>query len=157
MYPLFIQVRRHAGRQGIGETGSEMKSIAGGEVIPSPMTTPRLFLFLFACVLLFSIPTAPVPARAAVSLAEMGRIEAVDVLPQENTLSLFQGYLSLGLLPEAAALLEGRVRMGIVTEAAAAPLFDVLVDAQSRFDAPERLVAICETAIRNGVRTPQVL
>ena len=157
MFPLFIRVRRHVGRQGIEETGSGKKSNAGGEVIPSPMTTPRPFLLLFACVLLFSVATAPVPARAAVSLAEMARIEAVDVLPNENTLTLFQGYLSLGLLPDAASQLEQRIRTGIFPEAEAAPLFDALVAAQSRFDDPERLVAICETAIRSGARTPQVL
>jgi hypothetical protein len=157
MFPLFIRVRRHVGRQGIEETGSGMKSNAGGEVIPSPMTTPRPFLLLFACVLLFSVATAPVPARAAVSLAEMARIEAIEVLPHENTLSLFQGYLSLGLLPEAASLLDGRVRMGILTEAAAAPLFDALLDAQGRFGNTGHLLATCETAVRSGVRTPKVL
>jgi TolA-binding protein len=39
---------------------------------------------------------------------------------------------------------------------AAAPLFDALVDAQNRFDAPERLFAISETAYLNGSLTPRV-
>ena len=40
---------------------------------------------------------------------------------------------------------------------AAAPLFDDLVAAQSRFDAPERLSAVSETAYLNGAVTPLVL
>jgi len=98
-----------------------------------------------------------VPARALVSLMEMGRIEAADAATHDNTLALFQGYLSLGLFPEAASLLERRVRRMIIEIPAAAPLFDVLVDAQGRFESPERLLAVCRTAINNGSRTPQVL
>ena len=121
-----------------------------------PLTIRRPILFLF-CALFFPVAAVPEPADAAVSLMEMSRIEAADVVPHDNTLTLFQGYLSLGLIPEAASHLERRVRMETFPEATAAPLFDALVDAQGRFGDPERLIAICETAIRNGARTPQVL
>ena len=95
------------------------------------------------------------PAQAVVSLSEMARIEASDAVTYDNTITLFNGYLSLGLLPEAASLLERRVRTG--TFPLRRPPFDALVEAQARFDAPERLLAVCETAIRSGARTPRVL
>ena len=122
-----------------------------------PLVSKRPTLALLAGAILLSIAVAPVPARALVSLTEMGRIEAADAATYDNTLALFQGYLSLGLFPEAASLLERRVRRMIIEIPAAAPLFDVLVDAQGRFDSPERLIAVCKTAINNGGRTPQVL
>jgi tetratricopeptide (TPR) repeat protein len=87
----------------------------------------------------------------------MARLEASDAGTIDGTRSLFSGYLSLGLLPEAASLLERRVRLGVFPSVAAAPLFDEVVSAQGRFDEPERLVAVCETAIRSGIRTPLIL
>ena len=134
-----------------------MKSNSERETALSHITSGRPFLSFLACAILLSIAMSPPTARAAVSITEMARLEASDTVTQDNTLSLFRGYLSLGLLPEAASLLERRVRMGNTPAAAAAPLFDALVDAQSRFDAPERLIAVCETAIRSGVRTPLVI
>ena len=134
-----------------------MKSNSEREAIPSPITAGRSFIFICACATLFSVATAPVPARAVVSLAEMARIEAADAATPDNTLTLFNDYLSLGLLPEAASLLERRVRMGTFPAAAAEAPFDALVEAQARFDTPEALVAVCETAVRSGVRTPGIL
>jgi TolA-binding protein len=134
-----------------------MKSNSGREATRLPLVSKRPTLSLLAGAILLSIAVAPVPARALVSLTEMGRIEAADAATHDNTLALFQGYLSLGLFPEAAFLLERRVRRMIIEIPAAAPLFDVLVDAQGRFESPERLLAVCRTAINNGSRTPQVL
>ena len=134
-----------------------MKSKSEREATPSPIAGGRPILSLLAGAILLSIAMAPPPARASVSLTEMGRIEAADVAKQDNTLALFRGYLSLGLYPEAASLLERRVRVMVFSPPAAAPLFDVLVDAQGRFDSPERLIAVCKTAINNGSRTPQIL
>jgi TolA-binding protein len=134
-----------------------MKSNSEREATLFPIASGRPTLSLLSCAILLSISVASVPARAGVSLTEMGRIEAADAAKHDNTLSLFQGYLSLGLFPEAASLLERRVRMMIFSPPAAAPLFDVLVDAQSRFDSPERLIAVCKTAILSGGQTPQVL
>jgi hypothetical protein len=53
------------------------------------------------------------PAKALVSITEMARIETetAGATTHDDTLTLFQGYLSLGLIPEAASLLERRVRM----------------------------------------------
>jgi tetratricopeptide (TPR) repeat protein len=133
-----------------------MKSNSEREATLFPIASGRPTLSLLAGAILLSIAVAPVPARALVSLTEMARIEAADAATHDNTLALFQGYLSLGLLPEAASLLERRVRMMIFPIPAAASLFDVLVDAQGRFDSPERLISVCETAIRNGGQTPQV-
>jgi TolA-binding protein len=132
-----------------------MKSNSDREATYTPITCGRTFLSFLACAVLFLLAAAPVPAQAVVSISEMARIEASDAVTHDNTITLFNGYLSLGLLPEAASLLERRVRTG--TFPAAAPLFDALVEAQGRFDAPERLLAICETAIRSGARTPKVL
>jgi tetratricopeptide (TPR) repeat protein len=114
-------------------------------------------ILILLCVLILPVSAAPRPAHSEVSLVEMSRIEAAEVFPRDNSLTLFNGYLALGLLPDAASHVERRLRMGTFSEATAAPLFDSLVEAQSRFDEPERLIAICETAIRNGIRTPQVL
>ncbi len=133
-----------------------MKSNSEREAALSPINSGRPFLSFLACTILLSIAASPLAARAGVTLTEMARIEAADAATHDNTLTLFRGYLSLGLLSEAASLLERRVRMGNTPAAAAAPMFDALVDAQSRFDAPERLIAVCETAIRSGVRTPLV-
>ena len=99
----------------------------------------------------------PFPANAGVSLTGMARLEASDAVTIDGTRSLFQGYMSLGLLPEAASLLERRIRLGVFPAEAAGPLFDEVVGAQGRFDEPERLVAVCETAIRSGIRTPLIL
>jgi len=99
----------------------------------------------------------PLPSRAGASLPEMARLEASDAVTIDGTRSLFRGYLSLGLLPEGASLLERRVRLGVFPAAAAAPLFDEVVSAQGRYDDPERLVAVCETALRSGIRTPLIL
>ena len=134
-----------------------MKSNSKRNATLFPIASGRPILSMLAGVILLSIAVVPVPARAFVSLTEMARIEASDAATHDNTLTLFQGYLSLGLLSEAASLLERRVRMMIFPIPAAAPLFDVLADAQGRFDSPERLIAVCETAIRNGGQTPQVL
>lgn len=134
-----------------------MKSSSGCDAIPSPISARRTLLILFASAFLLSAAMASGPAHAAVSLTGMARIEAADAATQDNTLTLFRGYLSLGLLPEAASLLERRVRTGTFPAAAAGEPFDALVEAQARFDSPEALVAVCETAIRSGVRTPRVL
>ena len=134
-----------------------MKPDSGREATRLPLASGRPTLSLIAGAILLSIAVAPVPARAFVSLTEMGRIEAADAAKHDNTLSLFQGYLSLGLFPEAASLLERRVRMMVLPIPAAAPMFDVLVDAQGGFDSPERLIAVCRTAINNGGQSPQVL
>ncbi|MGB7971967.1 MAG: hypothetical protein WCF31_08370, partial [Candidatus Deferrimicrobiaceae bacterium] len=127
------------------------------ETILFPIVSGRLTLSLLAGAILLSIAMAPVPAQALVSLTKMAHIEATDAATHDNTLALFQGYLSLGLIPEAASFLERRVRMMTLPIPEAATLFDVLVDAQSQFDSPERLIAVCETAILNGGQTPQVL
>ncbi|HET7318177.1 MAG TPA: hypothetical protein VFK23_03470, partial [Nitrospirota bacterium] len=124
-----------------------LTSITGG--------CPALF-FLVSAIFL-SVMALPFPSLAGDSLAEMARIEASDIVTIDGTRSLFKGYMSLGLLPEAASLLERRVRLGVFPAEAAAPLFDEVVSAQGHFDEPERLVAVCETAIRSGIRTPLIL
>ena len=134
-----------------------MKSYSRCKAISSPITAGSTFLILFASAFLFSAAAASEPARAAVSLTGMARIEATEAATQDDTLTLFRGYLSLGLLPEAASLLERGVRTGSFPAAAAGAPFDALVEAQARFDSPEALVAVCETAIRSGVRSPRVL
>ena len=134
-----------------------MKSDSKRETTLSPIAAGRPFLSFLACAILFSVFAMPFPANAGVSLTEMARLEASDAVTIDGTRSLFSEYLSLGLLPEAASLLERRVRLGVFPAEAAAPLFDEVVSAQGRYDDPERLVAVCETAIRSGIRTPLIL
>ncbi len=134
-----------------------MKSDSKNEPILSHITTGRLTPSFLAFAFLFLFLPIPYPANAGVSLTEMARLEASDAVTIDGTHTLFKGYMSLGLLPEAASLLERRVRLGVFPAEAAAPLFDEVVGAQGRFDEPERLVAVCETAIRSGIRTPLIL
>ena len=134
-----------------------MKSNSKRETTLSSIATGRLLPHFLACAILFSVFAMPFPAKAGVSLSEMARLEASDAVTIDGTRSLFNGYMSLGLLPEAASLLERRVRLGVFPAEAAAPLFDEVVSAQGRFDDPERLVAVCETAMRSGIRTPLIL
>jgi hypothetical protein len=134
-----------------------MKSNSDSEAIPAQISDGKAFLLIFACVIVFSFASAPAGAGPAVSIPEMARIEAVDSISHDDTLYLYRGYLSLGLVPEAASFLERRVRMGTFPQAAAEGPFEALVEAQSRFDSPESLVTVCEAAMRSGVRTPGIL
>ena len=90
-----------------------MKSDSKRETTLSPIAAGRPFLSFLACAILFSAFAMPFPASAGVSLTEMARLEASDAVTIDGTRSLFRGYLSLGLLPEAASLLERRVRLGV--------------------------------------------
>ncbi len=134
-----------------------MESDSGWESTFLPLAGRQPILSFLAGAILLSIAFASVPARAVVSLTEMARIEGTGAATHDDTLALFRGYLSLGLLPDAASLLERRVRMMTFPIPEAAPLFDVLADAQAGFDFPERLVDRCETALLNGGQTPPVL
>jgi TolA-binding protein len=58
---------------------------------------------------------------------------------------------------EAAAYLERNIHLAEISRDEAAPLFEEIVKDQSRYEDPGGLVAICETAIRNGAGTPLVL
>lgn len=136
---------------------SGMESDSGCESTSLPLAGRQPILSFLAGAILLSIAFSSVPARALVSLTEMARIEGTGTAMHDDTLALFRGYLSLGLLPDAASLLERRVRMMTLPIPEAAPLFDVLADAQAGFDFPERLVDRCETALLNGGQTPPVL
>lgn len=120
-------------------------------------TAGRHLLPLVACTVLLLVPILTPPADAGVSLTEMARLEASVKAADGETRSLFRGYMSLGLLPEAAALLERRVRLGLFPADAAVPLFEEVVDAQGRYPEPGRLVLVAETAVRTGARTPSIL
>ena len=126
----------------------------------SPLTSisrgrPTLISLSFA--IFVSVMAFPLLSPAGTSLPEMARLEASDAVTIDGNRSLFKGYMSLGLLSEAASLLERRVRLGVFPAEAAAPLFEEVVSAQGRYDDPGRLVAVCETAIRSGSRTPLIL
>ena len=95
-----------------------MKSNSKRETTLPPIVAGRPFLSFLACAILFSVLAMPFPAIAGVSLTGMARLEASDAMTIDGTRSLFKGYMSLGLLSEAASLLERRVRIGVVpTEA----------------------------------------
>jgi tetratricopeptide (TPR) repeat protein len=134
-----------------------MKSNSKRERSLISIASGRPVLFFLASAVFLSIMVLPLLSLAVASLPEMARLEASDAVTIDGTRSLFKGYMSLGLLPEAASLLERRVRLGVFPTEAAAPLFDEVVNAHGHFDEPERLVAVCETAIRSGIRTPLIL
>ncbi|MBP2677096.1 MAG: hypothetical protein H6Q82_161 [Deltaproteobacteria bacterium] len=131
-----------------------MKSNSKGDSNSPTLASRRPLFHILACAILFSVTVMPLRAWAGVSLTGMARLEASDAVTIDGTRLLFKGYLSLGLLSEAASLLERRVRLGVFPAVAAAPLFDEVVSAQARLDDPERLVAVCEAALRIGIRTP---
>jgi hypothetical protein len=134
-----------------------MKSDSKREKPLTSITCGRPVLLFLASAIFISVISLPLRSLAGASLAEMARLEASDAVTIDGTRSLFREYLSLGLLPEAASLLERRVRLGVFPAEEAAPLFEEVVGAQGRFEEPERLVEVCETAIRSGIRTPLIL
>ena len=135
-----------------------MKSYSGCDAIPSPITAGRTLLILFASAFLLSAAMASGPAHAAVSLTGMARIEATDAATQDNTLAPVPrlhvaGSPSRGGFAPRTAGPHGDVPRGGGRGSRSTPSSE----AQARFDSPEALVAVCETAIRSGVRTPRVL
>lgn len=134
-----------------------MRSSSNRETDPPAGTHVRSFFPLAACAALLLFASLTSPARAGISLTEMARIEASGNTAEGETRTLFRGYMSLGFLHEAAALLERRVRLGRFPAEAAVPLFEEVVATQGRYPDPERLVRIAETAIHSGARTPLIL
>jgi outer membrane protein assembly factor BamD (BamD/ComL family) len=61
------------------------------------------------------------------------------------------------LRKEAGEYLERKIHLGEMTREEATPLFERIVVEQSRWEEPASLLAICEMAIRSGIRTPWVL
>ncbi len=117
-----------------------------------------LFFLLAASLLTARSPVGPRSASAAApSFVEMARIQVSDGGDREKILTLFHGYAALGLWEEAAAYLEQKVRLGQLSRADATPLFERILVEQSRWDDPAFHIEICETAIRNGFRTPLIL
>jgi tetratricopeptide (TPR) repeat protein len=94
---------------------------------------------------------------SAVTLTGMSRALASDNTVSTRIPAIFRGYSSFGLRREAAAYLERKIHLAEISRGDAIPLFEEIVKEQSRWDDPAGLVAICETAIRNGARTPLVL
>lgn len=114
---------------------------------------PILVVFLFAAPL----PVGSASASAVPSISAMARLRASPPKERGEILSLFDGYVSLGLREEAGRYLEQEVRLGQMTREDAAPLFEKIALEQSRWDEPSGLVSICEMALRSGVRTSRIL
>lgn len=104
-----------------------------------------------------SVLSTTCPPAAAMSVAEMARLEAGAEATVDGARTLFRGYMSMALLPEAVSALERRVRLGVFPAEAAAPLFEEAIAEQARFDDPAGIAALCEAAARSGVRTPMIL
>ncbi|MGE5247435.1 MAG: hypothetical protein ACM3L8_03725, partial [Verrucomicrobiota bacterium] len=134
-----------------------MRSVSNREAIAANGAHRRFILFYLAVAVFLSAAIAPLPARGGVRLTEMARLEASDEAAISDTRTLFRGYVSLGLFPEAALILERKVRLGLFSLRDAAPLFEDAAAGQARFGDPSLLVSVCETAIRSGVRTPAIL
>jgi tetratricopeptide (TPR) repeat protein len=91
------------------------------------------------------------------TLSDMARALASDNKAGAQVPSVCRGYSSLGLRREAAAYLERNIHLAEISRDGAVPLFEEIVKEESRYEDPGVLVAICETAIRNGAGTPLVL
>jgi tetratricopeptide (TPR) repeat protein len=94
---------------------------------------------------------------SAVSLTGIARALASDKTGSTQVPAVFRGYSSLGLRREAASYLERKIHLAEISGEEAKPLFEEIVMEQSRWNDPAGLVAICETGIRNGARTPLLL
>jgi TolA-binding protein len=133
-----------------------MKLNSGREKGTFPITAGRARIVLLASVLLaLFLPVRS--AVSAVSLTEIARALASDNTVNAQVPAVFRGYSSLGLRREAAAYLERKIHLAEISGEEAAPLFEEIVMNQSRWNDPAGLVAICETGIRNGARTPLLL
>ena len=124
--------------------------------IPIPLAARRPRILLVASVLLV-LGLADRSATSAVILSDLARGLASDNTAGFPVPSVCRGYSSLGLRREAAFYLERKIHLAELSREEAAPLFEEIVTEQSRYEDPRGLVAICETAIRNGARTPLVL
>ena len=137
-----------------------MKSNSECEPFPAPLNagtastrcSPIVILVILAVSLLVASPVT-----ADVSLTEMARLEAAGPGEAGRVLALFRGYAALGLQAEAAEILERGIHLGEIRVEDTAPLFERAALEESRWNDPERLSAISETALRNGVRTPRIL
>ncbi len=120
----------------------------------SSRTVAWAFSLLVAVLLDLAYPGVASLAEAFPSLSGMARLEAEDHLDAIGTSSLIGGYMAFGLGMEAASSLERRIRSGEFPRDAAAPLFDRIIADRAGWEDPVHLVAICETAARNGVGSP---
>lgn len=134
-----------------------MRSNSGSESTPLSISPGRASFSRIASVLLAAFLSLGSSADASVSFSEMALLSAAERTDLEQTLTLFRGYAYLGFRKEAAAYLEKKIHLAQVTREMATPLFEELVREQSRWDEKDPLLSICETAIRNGVRTSPIL
>ena len=137
-----------------------MKSNSEREPLPAPIDagTASIRRSLFAIlVFLAGLPLVASPVAAGVSLTEMARMEAAGTGESGRVRALFQGYAALGMRAEAAEVLERGIHLGEIRVEDSAPLFEQAAIEESRRNDPETLSRICETALRNGVRTPKIL
>jgi tetratricopeptide (TPR) repeat protein len=135
-----------------------MRSRSGRDPVPSFGIFRRAVVLSLVLIAVLTAPAGAAPQPdAAPSLAGMARLEALDRPDRDRIFLLSRGYASLGMRREAAALLERAIRLAAVTREEAAPLFEEIVRAQSRRPDPGGLLAVCESALRSGVRTPFIL
>jgi len=133
-----------------------MKLNFGRERKTFPITAGRPGIILIVTVLLV-LCLADRSSAYAITLTEMARALVSDNTVGAKVPAVFRGYSSLGLRKEAASYLERNIQLAEISRAEAAPLFEEIVKDQSRYENPGELIAICETAIRNGASTPLVL
>lgn len=132
-----------------------------GSIRGDDSAAPRLIAtisrpLLLAAALLFLQVLGPSSIQGAVSIAEIARLEGAVRLDRGGVLSLFRGYVSLGLPAEAAALLERKLNSGEFPRGEATALFEEIASERGEAEDPAVAVAICETAFRNGVQTPLI-
>ena len=128
----------------------------GRERINFPITAGRPGIILVVSFLLI-LCLADRSSASAITLTDMARALVSDNTVGAQVPAVFRGYSSLGLRREAASYLERNIHLAEISRAEATPLFEEIVKEQSRYEDPRELVAICETAIRNGASTSLVL
>jgi hypothetical protein len=133
-----------------------MKTNSGHEKVRSPKAAGRANILLLASVLVLLF-LADRSALSAITLAGTARAVVADDATATQAPVVSRGLSSLGLRREAAAYLERMMHLAELSAEEAMPLFEEIVGEQGRWNDPEGLVAICETAIRNGTGTPPVL
>ncbi len=134
-----------------------MKSNSGHE--PATSFIARSHSSIFSVVVLSSVllMSWAMPSFAGRSITEIARLSDVDRLDRPGILAYVEGCSALGLWREAAEFLETRIQLGEITREESAPLFEgILADPFGQTD-PETLLAVSETALRAGVRSPMIL
>lgn len=97
------------------------------------------------------------PSFAGGPITEIAHLSDSERMERPQIVGFIEGCASLGLRREAAEFLEKRIQLGEITREDSAPLFEGIIAGRIGQTDPGMLLAVCETALRAGVRTPMIL